>query len=64
MDKKKKTKWNLEIEMLHNLELRETALRILEDHMSDNTLKYIKCIDYLDQWIVDAMIEFHYKQIL
>jgi len=61
--KEQKEGFDREYAMKTDLRLREEAMKILEDHMSENTLKHIKSIDYLDQWIVDAMIEFHYKQI-
>ena len=39
--------------------MRDRALNILEDEMSENTLRHIREIDYLEGWIVDAMIKFH-----
>ena len=37
---------------------RSKALDILLDHMSDNTVKHINKVSYLEDWIIDAMIEF------
>lgn len=40
---------------------RKLARDILEDEMSDNTLEHISKIDYLQDWIIDAMINFSNK---
>ena len=39
--------------------MRTKAKNILEDEMSDNMLEYIKKFEYLEENIVDAMINFH-----
>lgn len=39
-------------------EQREEAERILMDNMSDNTAKHIAEIDFLTEYIIDAMLEF------
>ncbi len=39
--------------------MRSIAKKILEDEMSDNTLKHVRKIDHLEDWIIDAMIVFH-----
>jgi len=43
--------------------LRTRALNILREEMSANTLTHIKEIDYLEDWIVDAMINFHNSEV-
>ena len=43
--------------------MRNRASHILKDELSDNTLKHIQEIDYLEDWIVDAMITFHQNEI-
>jgi hypothetical protein len=43
--------------------MRNRALNILEDEMSENTLRHIREIDYLEDWIVDAMINFHESEV-
>jgi hypothetical protein len=43
--------------------LRTRALNLLREEMSENTLKHIKEIDYLEDWIVDAMINFHNNEV-
>ena len=37
---------------------REAAKKVLSDEMSDYTMKHIKEIDHLEDWIIDAMISF------
>lgn len=44
-------------------DMRTIALNILEDEMSENTLRHIREIDYLENWIVDAMINFHESEV-
>jgi len=39
--------------------MRIRALNLLREEMSENTLTHIREIDYLEDWIVDAMINFH-----
>lgn len=43
--------------------MRNRAINILEDEMSENTLRHIREIDYLEDWIVDAMIRFHESEL-
>ena len=43
--------------------MRRIALKVLEDEMSENTLRHIREIDYLEDWIVDAMINFHESEV-
>ena len=43
--------------------MRKAAIEILEDEMSEYTLEHIKEIDYLEEWIVDAMIKFHESEV-
>jgi hypothetical protein len=43
--------------------MRTIAINILEDEMSENTLRHIREIDYLEEWIVDAMINFHEGEV-
>ena len=42
---------------------REIAKEILYDNMSDNTAKHINDISFLEDWIIDAMVEYHEKQV-
>ena len=46
-----------------DISMRIRALNILEDEMSENTLSHIKEIDYLEEWIVDAMIKFYNSEV-
>lgn len=50
-------------EVLTILKMRNRAINILEDEMSENTLRHIREIDYLEDWIVDAMIRFHESEL-
>ena len=43
--------------------MRKAAIGILEDEMSEYTLEHIREIDYLEEWIVDAMIKFHESEV-
>ena len=43
--------------------MRKAAIEILEDEMSEYTLEHIRKIDYLEEWIVDAMIKFHESEV-
>jgi len=43
--------------------MRTRALNLLREEMSENTLNHIKEIDYLEDWIVDAMINFHNSEV-
>lgn len=42
---------------------REKAKSVLEDEMSDYTLNHIKKINYLEDWIIDAMIKYKEKEV-
>lgn len=42
---------------------REIAKEILYDNMSDNTAKHINDVSFLEDWIIDAMVEYHEKQV-
>tara|TARA_R110002012_G_C11421324_1_gene588291 strand:+ start:305 stop:565 length:261 start_codon:yes stop_codon:yes gene_type:complete len=41
---------------------REKAKEILDDNMSECTSHHVKKMDYLEQWIIDAMIEYAQNQ--
>ena len=43
--------------------MRTRAINVLEDEMSENTLRHIREYDYLEDWIVDAMINFHKSEV-
>ena len=51
----KETNNSLDIKM----DMRNIAKIILNDNMSEITDDHIKSIDYLEDWIIDAMIIFH-----
>ena len=42
-------------------EKRKLAKDVLEDNMSESTSEHINKVDYLTNWIIDAMIEFSDK---
>jgi len=42
---------------------REIANKILLDNMSDASAKHISEISYLQDWIIDAMLEYHNKKL-
>ena len=41
---------------------REKAKEILDDNMSECTSHHVQKMDYLEQWIIDAMIEYAHSQ--
>ena len=41
---------------------REKAKEILDDNMSECTSHHVQKMDHLEQWIIDAMIEYHQSQ--
>lgn len=45
-----------------NREQRKRAYEVLNDEMSENTSAHIKKIEWLEEWIVNAMIRFHLEE--
>jgi len=43
--------------------MRNRAKVILEDEMSENTLAYMEKMDYLKEWVIDAMVNFHQSEL-
>jgi hypothetical protein len=43
--------------------MRDRALVVMENEMSEYTLKHIKKINYLTEWIIDAMVNFHKSEV-
>lgn len=43
--------------------MRNRAIKILDDNMSEITSAHIEKIAYLKDWIVNAMVEFHKQEI-
>ena len=41
---------------------REKAKEILDDNMSECTSHHVQKMDHLEQWIIDAMIEYAHSQ--
>lgn len=46
------------------MDIRDRALSVLKDEMSKNTLEHIEKIEYLEEWIIDAMVNFHKRELL
>lgn len=44
--------------MIHEFILRDLAKTILEDEMSEQTEEHIKQIPHLEEWLIDAMVEY------
>ena len=48
---------------MESAKIRNRAIAILKDEMSETTLIHIRKIDFLEDWIVDAMINFHKSEV-
>jgi len=43
--------------------MRNRAKEILRNEMSENTLEHIHKIEHLENWLIDAMINFHESEV-